>query len=113
LSFALLLLFAYGSTAEAIHTHGNYSGNLATTSTTAASDTGAASNSNTPAPRRSGAVNECLVCQFQQNLSSAEIFTPALTQAPPTATQQFRIATALFSSVTINTPHGRGPPAIS
>jgi hypothetical protein len=108
LSYALLFLFVYSSTAEAVHHHGVVSRNLAA-ATSAVSDTGAVSNSSTPsAPQRSGSASECLVCQFQQNLSSAEIFTPLLVLAPATSDQKFPIRSA-----TTSTPQGRGPPSIS
>jgi len=111
LSYALLFLFVYSSTAEAVHHHGVVSRNLpaATTSTN-----GVVSNSSTPsAPQKSGPAGECLVCQFQQNLSSAEIFTPLLVLAPATSDQTFPVAGIRFRSTTTSTPQGRGPPSIS
>jgi len=114
LSYALLFLFVYSSTTEAVHHHGVVSRNLPAAATGAASDPGALSNSSTPsAPQRSSSAGECLVCQFQQNLSSAETFTPLLVLAPAASDQTFPIAAAVFRSATTSTPQGRGPPSIS
>jgi hypothetical protein len=113
LSYALLFLFIYSSTAEAVHHHGVVSRSLLAAANTV-NDTGAVNNSSTPsAPQRSAPASECLVCQFQQNLSSAEIFTPLLLLAPVTSNQTFPIAAPSFRSATTSTPQGRGPPSIS
>jgi len=114
LSYALLFLFIYSSTAEAVHHHGVVSRDLPAAATSTIDDAGAVSNSSTPTtPQRSGAAGECLVCQFQQNLSSAESFTPLLVLAPPASEQTFSITVAVLFSVTTSTAPGRGPPSIS
>jgi len=113
LSYALLFLFVFSSTAEAVHHHG-VARNVLAAATTTEADSGALSTSSNPStPQRSSPTSECLVCQFQQNLSSAEIFTPLLVLAPVTSDQRFHITAAIFRSATTSTPQGRGPPPIS
>src|SRR5437660_955178 len=88
-SYALLFLFAFGSLTQAGHHHGSVQRDIP------AATTGSASSSSTPLPRGETQSSECLVCQFQQSLSSAAIFTPLLVLAPATTNHFVSIPPAL------------------
>src|SRR6266550_3008720 len=102
LSYVLLFLFAYGTTRDAIHSHRNLP--QSTPSATSGFLTGAGSPSQTRGSTQSG---ECLVCQFQQNLSSAELFTPLLVLAPAPSPSFSSVPAVSFCSPSRSTGHGR------
>src|SRR6267378_1531301 len=91
-SCALLFLFAFGSLTQAGHHHGSVQRDIP------AATTGTARSSSTPVPRGRTQSSECLVCQFQQSLSSAAIFTPLLVLAPATTNHSVSIPIALVQS---------------
>jgi hypothetical protein len=113
LSYALLFLFVYTSTAEVVHHHGAGSRNLVLSVANASDNTGEVNSSAPSSSQKPGTTTECLVCQFQQNLSGAEIFTPLLLLAPAATEPGLPVSLPFFRSATISTPRGRGPPSIS
>jgi hypothetical protein len=108
LSYVLLFLFAYGSTAEAVHSHGNIPRGLPAAMADLVRDGGGTSSTKSPA--RSG---DCLVCQFQENLSSAELFTPQLVLGPATSASVLHVSLVSFRSLIRSTGQGRAPPVTS
>jgi Protein of unknown function (DUF2946) len=107
LSYALLILFAYGSTAEAVHSHGSGLQRVPAADTlTSAVDTA----SNTSSRNDTNQSGDCVICQFHQNLSAAAIFTPLLVMTAATSTPQVSFVTTSISSRTVCTRQGRAPP---
>ena len=105
LSYALLFLVAYSTTVEAVHTHKNLLAGSTEVSSACLSD------SNAPTqPRTQSPAGECLACQFQHNLSSAELFTPLLILAPVASRPVTSTAVVEVSSLSPRTGHGRAPP---
>jgi|SRR5438105_7067061 len=106
LSYVLLFLFVYASTAEAVHTHGN---NLPAASAITNVNVADSSEGSTSTKHTSNS-GECVVCQFQQSLSSAVLYTPLLLLAPQEFHNVASFATAQHTSAAINTQQGRAPP---
>src|SRR6266850_137472 len=109
LTYLLLVLVGYGSTFGLTHRHGIFSPKISqpdayslTNSLTARDVT-----TSTPNHPRSG---DCLVCQFQQSLSNAEIFTPAVIHASTTSPSIIRVVAVAFLSNLRSTGQGRAPP---
>jgi hypothetical protein len=107
LTCVLLFLFAYGATAEAVHTHGVVAG-IPRATADVVRDSGGTSS--TKGPARPG---DCLICQFQQNLASAETFTPMLEPAPARAASTVQVSPVSFLSLVRSTGQGRAPPVTS
>jgi hypothetical protein len=107
LSYALLFLFAYNATVEAVHNHRKFFGPAPAATGTVLSDDGSTET------RRSTTSIECLVCQFQQNLSSVELFTPQLVLAPSTSLPVSGVASVSIQSLSRSTGQGRAPPVNS
>jgi hypothetical protein len=108
LSFALLILVAYGTTVEAIHTHRNL-----LRSNEAASSACLHEGDGSTQSRAQSQAGECLACQFQQNLSSAELFTPHLVLAPAVSLPASISSPVSFNSHSQSTGQGRAPPITS
>jgi len=108
LSYVLLVIFAYGTTTEAIHSHGTIPRGTPAATSGFLQDGGGTSSTKLPAKS-----SECLVCQFQQNLASGELFTPLLVFAAATASSPIRSQAVSFLSRTRSTGQGRGPPVTS
>ena len=108
LSYALLFLFIYSSTAQAVHNHGKVVRGVPAAAGFVLND--GSTTSSTKGPATAG---ECLVCQFQQNLSSAEIFTPLIVLAPAVSPEIVSSPAASFRSIARSTGQGRAPPVTS
>jgi len=109
LTYLLLVLVGYGSTFGLAHRHGNLSPKISEQNAYSITDSLAArdgSTSTTNHPKSS----DCLVCQFQQSLSNAEIFTPVVIHASTTSPSIVRIVSVSFLSNTGTTRQGRAPP---
>ena len=109
LIYVLLVLFGYGSTFGLAHRHGNPSPKISQPNTYSITNSLAArdgSTSTTNHPKSS----DCLVCQFQQSLSNAEIFTAVVIHASTTSPAIVRIVAVSFLSNTRTTRQGRAPP---
>jgi hypothetical protein len=108
LSYVLLFLFAYGTTIEVVHSH------RAIPRGAPAAESGFLQDSGGPSSTRQTAQSgECLVCQFQQNLSSAELFTPLLVFAAATTSSPVSTQVVSFLSQARSPGQGRAPPVIS
>ena len=112
LTYVLLLLIGYASSAGTAHRHGGLttlspsSVDSRTSSSSAAFDLGGSTGS-TEKP------SDCQICQFRQSLSNGTIFTAIILQRPTASSAVFSIATLANSSITLTTAHGRAPPVIS
>jgi hypothetical protein len=105
LSYALLLLFVYTSTAAAVHSHTNQQRRASSANSSFLTDQNAPTQT-----RRSAPSNECLACQFQQNLSNADLFTPHLILSAAVFLPVSDTTAVSFSSLSRTTGHGRAPP---
>ena len=110
-AYVLLALVSYGATLGSMHRHGNVLRSIpqaayATLTNSLAARDLTTSTTNDPKP------GDCLVCQFQQSLSNAEIFTPVVIRtsltSSPSITPPFG-APVLANSR--STSQGRAPPA--
>jgi hypothetical protein len=108
LSYVLLFLVAYTTTVEAVHTHRNLSRPGLAVETEIKVDADGPSQTRTQAP-----ANECVACQFQRNLSNAELFSNELVLEPAISTPIPSISIVFVNSVSLATGHGRAPPVIS
>ena len=110
LAYVLLILIGFSSTVGLAHRHG-LSTNLSQTrfslTETNASPTINVPPSTTQDPVQSG---DCLVCHFQQSLSSAEIFTPVVLAALTGSASVIQTLSASFLSRTQSIAQGRAPP---
>src|SRR5260370_16001948 len=106
LSCALVLLIAYGATAEVMHHHGATLRQVPRQelSSSVTSDSGGASSNNPLAQR------DCLICQFHRGLSSTALFAPMLLLAPSAATRFISPNRVSFFFVTASVKRGRAPP---
>ena len=109
LTYLLLVLVGYGSTFGLTHRHGNLSPKISQpnaysiTNSLAARD-GSTSTTNHPK------WGDCLVCQFQQSLSNAELFTPLVIHASTTSPSKIRVVAVSFLSNIRSARQGRAPP---
>jgi len=107
LACALLLLVSYGSTFEFVHRHGNNSNNLAG-QCTAINDS-----SDLTSPEGNSVPGQCLVCQFQQHLSTNVTAAPLLLSAP-VEHKSYGEHSPSFYAFALRTPRcGRAPPLAS
>jgi len=105
LSYALLLLFVYASTAEVVHSHRNLQRSIPTAGSSFLTD------ESSPGQKAgTTSSNDCLACQFQQNLSTAEVVTPHLILSAPVIVRSADNASVSFLSPSRTTGHGRAPP---
>jgi len=105
LGFCLLMLIAYGSTADAIHHHGNV---VPRASVKAELSLGSSDSDSTA--NRSLAENDCTICQLQRNLHVSLLYSPVRMIAPVTQipNESTAVASYLF---TFHAPRrGRAPP---
>ena len=111
LAYVLLILVGFSSTVGLAHRHGSLARNASqTTSSFTETNTSVKINlpsSTTQDPVRSG---DCLVCHFQQSLSSAEIFTPVVLAALTGSTSVIPQLSVSFLSRTQSFVKGRAPP---
>ncbi len=106
LTCALVLLIAYGATAEVMHHHGAALRNppAAQLDPSVINSSGGDSSGNPLAQR------DCLICQFHRGLSSTALFAPMLLLAPSAATALVSPNRVSFFSVTASVKRGRAPP---
>ena len=111
LSYLLLFLICYGSTAEVFHHHGLASQNL--NASQSSNDVNAnlvtdserdKSSTKTPSER------DCLVCQFQRGLSSTAIAAPVLVVAATDSQIGLSVLQFSHDSVSASASRGRAPP---
>jgi hypothetical protein len=109
-AYVLLGLVSYGATLGLTHRHGNVLRSISqpayatlTNSLTARDPT-----TSTTSDRKLG---DCTVCQFQQNLSNAEIFTPVVIRTSLTSASITPPVGVPFLSSFRSTRQGRAPPA--
>ena len=108
LSCALLLLVAYSTTAEAVHSHKNLGQPIQS------AESRLVTTSDGPSQSRGQIQSgECLACQFQQTLSSAEFFSPQLILAPVVSTPAASYSAVSVKTFSLSTGHGRAPPVFS
>ncbi|HXD32953.1 MAG TPA: hypothetical protein VN643_17645 [Pyrinomonadaceae bacterium] len=108
LSLALLVLVAYSTTFEAVHTHKNL------LRSTPAATTASINDSNAPSQTRAqNPAGECLACQFQQNLSNAELLAPPTINGPAVFHAVAVSAPLSINSLSQRTGYGRAPPVTS
>jgi hypothetical protein len=108
LIYVLLVLVGYGSTFGLTHRHGNLSPKISQPNSYSITDSLAARDGTTSTTHpKSG---DCLVCQFQQNLSNAETFTPLVIHASTKSPSIIRIVTVSFLTNTRTTRQSRAPP---
>jgi hypothetical protein len=109
LAFALFILIIYGATAESTHTHG-----IASSRSSIVSQTSLGNSSNDQSRLKSSlSINDCLICQLHQQLSST-LFTALPHVAAPPA--QFLAATTTPSfhlPLFVALQRERGPPTAS
>jgi len=108
-TWVLILLIGYGSTAEAVHHHG-----IASRKTAAAAlNLSVISNSGVDSSGNPLAQRDCLICQFHRGLSSTALFSPMLLLAPSVSTAFVSPNRVSFFSVTAGVKRGRAPPFTS
>src|SRR5437588_12264394 len=105
LTYALLLLFAYGSTAEALHNHGNILAGASETDAISVSESREGTTSSNDRPQ----AGDCVLCQFQQSLSSAAMFSPSLLLVSQEFHTTATVAVAPLIAVATSTQQGRAP----
>ena len=111
LAYVLLILVGFSSTVGLAHRHGSLSRNPSQT-TVSLTEANTSVKINVPAsttqdPVRSG---DCLVCHFQQSLSSAEIFTPVVLAGLTESTSVISQVSVSVLSRTQTLVKGRAPP---
>jgi len=112
LVYVLLVLVGYGSTFGLTHRHGNLSPKISQPDTYSITDSLAARDGTTSTANHPKS-SDCLVCQFQQNLSNAEIFTPVVIPGSATSPSIIRVVALSFLSNNRTTRQGRAPPVTS
>lgn len=114
LAYALLILIGFTSTVGLTHRHGSRQPKLSP-NTVSFTRTSSLPQVNAPASttRDSSRSSDCLICQFQQNLSSAEVFTPEAVHAATGSAAVFRQTSLIVLSKTRRVGHGRAPPTTS
>src|SRR3954447_16409765 len=105
LSYLLLFLISYGSSAEILHHHGLASVNSGEISANVFSDNGLNTSSSKTSPER-----DCTVCQFQRGLSSTEIFETFHLLAPTQNHASFPAELLSRDSLSTTASRGRAPP---
>jgi hypothetical protein len=105
LGFCLLLLIAYGSTADAIHHHGNV---VPGASVKAELSLGSSDSDSTT--NRSLKENDCTICQLQRNLHASLLYSPVRTIAPVTQIPNESTAVASYLFAFHAPRRGRAPP---
>ena len=110
LAYVLLILVGVSSTVGLAHRHGSLSRNPSQT-TFSFTETNTSVKINVPSstqdPVRSG---DCLICHFQQSLSSAEISTPVVLAALTGSTSVIPQLSVSFLSRAQSLVKGRAPP---
>jgi hypothetical protein len=104
-SYVLLFLITFSSTA--VHTHGNLPANSQRITVNLATSDGPGS---TGGPQRA---SDCVVCQFQRNLSSTALFNPVLVLAPVTSPATSTAPIVSYLSTHRTAGRGRAPPLTS
>jgi len=108
--YVLLGLISYGATFGLTHRHGNALRSVsqpATATTTNSLAEGDLTNSTTNHPNP----GDCLVCQFQQSLSNAELFTPVVISTSVTSASITPPVGVPVLARSRSTSQGRAPPA--
>ncbi len=108
-TYVLLGLISYGATLGLTHRHGNVLRSIsqpayATTTNSLAAGDLTPSTTNHPNP------GDCLVCQFQQSLSNAEIFTPVVISTSVTSAPITPPVGVPVLANSRSTSQGRAPP---
>ncbi|HEY6189370.1 MAG TPA: DUF2946 family protein [Pyrinomonadaceae bacterium] len=112
MAFLLFALIAYGATAETVHSHGGLRlarNVVSTTTTPVASDSGDANSSS----QQTRTLNECVICQLHQHLSTT-LFSALPWTTPPTLEFTPTPASSISYHSPASTPRrGRAPPLAS
>src|SRR5215472_3476116 len=107
-ALALLICICFGSAVEVLHHHG-WSGAPGTASASEVlKSTGGSTTYRTGISQ-----NDCLVCQFQRNLSSATFFGPVVLSTLTTSHARPSTVVLWYRSAIAATRCGRAPPFIS
>jgi hypothetical protein len=99
----LLLIIFYGAAVEAAHSHGSAAPHRSRVA--ALSDAGGSNSGTSPSHHQ-----ECLLCQFQQQLFNGLIHAPHFTLKPATQIAYVCTLTVLHSSTPTTRPSDRAPP---
>src|SRR4030095_15996099 len=94
LSFVLLGFIFYGTTVEAVHTHGK----LAQTSNVADARNVSVPTSETEASTKLLGCGDCLICQLHQHSSTGTVSVPPTLQAPAASSFFFGLNTVSVHS---------------
>jgi len=108
LASVLLLLVVYGSTVEAVHSHGGL-----VPARTAEARTVTQTNDPGQTTRQTSSHGDCLICQLHQNLANGLFQAQTLALRPLTATTATPTSVALYYSHTAVPRRGRAPPLTS
>jgi len=104
LGYLLLLLIAYGTTVEAVHSHGRVS--LDRPGVAAISDAGGSHSSDTGHSLHT----ECPMCQFQQQLFNGLVHAPLFALTPSAQIAFVSAPIVIYSSTSTTAPLARAPP---
>jgi len=106
LGYLLLLLIAYGATAETAHSHGPVAPDRP--GVTAMSDAGLSQSSD----KYHSQHRECSMCQFQRQLFDGLIHAPLFSRTPLTEIAFVSTLTVFHFSTSTPPPSGRAPPLV-
>src|SRR6266567_5237428 len=107
LGYLLLLLIAYGTTVEAVHSHGSVS--LDRPGVAAISDAGGSDASDTGHSHHT----ECPMCQFQQQLFNGLVHAPLFALTPSAQIASDCAPAVVYPSISTTIRRGRAPPLAS
>jgi hypothetical protein len=110
LTYLLLVLVGYGSTLGLTHRHGNLSPRISQPNAYTTITNSLAARDVTTSTTNHPKSGDCLVCQFQQSLSNAEIFTAVVRHASTASPSIIRVVAVSFLSNIRSTGQGRAPP---
>lgn len=105
LGYLLLLLIAYGSTVETVHSHGTGSPDRHDLAA-AVSDTDGSQTSHTGHSH----LTECAMCEFQQQLFNGLVHAPSFAVTTSVQIASFHTLSVFLPSTLIERPSGRAPP---
>jgi len=108
MALALLICICFSSAVEVLHHHGGSNAPVSASSSEVLKST-----SSTGTYRLGIAPNDCLVCQFQRNLSSTTFFGPVVLAAITTSQPTPSTVVLVYRSAIATTRSGRAPPFIS
>jgi hypothetical protein len=108
LASVLLLLVVYGSTVEAVHSHGGL-----VPARLADARTVTQTNESDQTTHQTASHGDCLICQLQQNLANGLFQVQTLALRPLTATAATPTSVAIYYFQTATPRRGRAPPLTS